>query len=408
MSIRKTYFVPLIPKYFSLSVLAFCSVAASCVVSTAQAVEGYPDYFLDREQTIFIHGVVCGDFKNPRSLKPSGVYTNSKTIETGTYYFGSKYGNYSYTFAPLEGQPDYVMKRGLLTNGVTDKTKMKIDLCIVKDVNSLPAQTRRNLTVTKLMPDDPAWDKTMDQYAVITGRPAFGENQYENPRAVAGNLSHDQQVYDSNQAFLSAAQVYFDSESQRIAKELPKQLAQAIRYAHQEDGFIKNKTYPVVEKPLVWTPTSEKRYNDQLHRVNTEKAFDQVIQQNFDWLFGIVGKGNSVTETSVVTEQPSRWDGQKLIKPVTAMATFENGKSLLLDFVITSENLDVELFDSLEQIQDKSNRERNSMIVRTKKDRELVKIADAKSLDVYSPVEEVHLFFSPFRTKSLGDGYRYQ
>ncbi|MFC3151888.1 hypothetical protein ACFOEK_12680 [Litoribrevibacter euphylliae] len=408
MTIRKTSFVPVLPKHFSLSVLAFCSVAASCVVSTAQAVEGYPDHFLDREQTIFIHGVICGDFKNPRSLKPSGIYSNSQSIEMGTYYFGSKYGNFSYTMAPMEGQPDYVMKRGLLTNGETDKTKMKIDLCIVKDVPSLPAQTRKNLNTTKLEANDANWSKTMDQYAMVTGRPAFAPNQYENPRAVATNLNHDQQVYDANQAYLKAVQVHFDSESARIANDIPEKLKQAIQYAHQEDGFLKTKTYPVVEKPAVWTPTSERRYNDDMHRLNTEKAFDQVIQQNFDWLFGLVGKDNELSSVAVDTQTTSDWVGQQLKRKVIAIAKFENGKSLELDFVISSEKVDSKVFDSLDQIQEKSNRERNSMIVKAKKQRELVEVSDAQSVDVYSPLEKVHLFFSPFRSKPLGETYRYQ
>jgi len=385
------------------------ALASSLVVSSVSyGVEGYPDNYLDREKDIYIQGIVCGDFNNPRSLKPSAVYTNAENIPTGTYYFSSKYGNFSYTFAPLDGQPAYVMKRGLLRAGQTDKSQMVIDLCIVDDVPSLPAPTRKNLTQTKLTPDASNWDKTMEQYALITGRPAFGPDAYENPRAAMANANYDQQVYDANQAYLKAAQAYFDAEAERMASELPKKLENAIKYAHQEDGFLKNKTYTKVEKPLVWTPTSEKRYEDAMHRLHTEQAFDQVIQQNFDWLFALVGKENGLSSTSFDSQQKSQWNENVLERVITAKAKFDDGKELSLDFVVRSEKVDVALFDSLEMINKKSNSARNSMIVGAKKERPLVNASDANSLDVYSPTEKVHLFFSPFRMKPVGDTYRYQ
>jgi hypothetical protein len=384
------------------------ALASGVLSASSYAVEGYQDHYLDREQDIFIQGILCGDFNNPRSLKPSGVYTNSGTIETGTYYFGSKYGNYSYTLAPVDGQPDHIMKRGLLMEGQTDKSQMKKDLCIVKDVPSLPAQLRRNLSTTHLKANDANWDKTMDQYAMVTGRPAFAPGNYENPRATAKNDSHDQAVYEANQAYLSAAKVHFEDEAKRMAKQLPKKVADAVKYAHQEDGFLKTKVYRKVEKPLVWTPVAERRYNDQLRQLNTEKAFDRVIQENFDWLFRLIGKGTQVESVSVDMNQQSQWNGQVLNKTVVAKAQLDNGKMLELDFVYESEKVDAEIFDTLAVIKEKSNRERNSMIVKAKKDRPLVDSASAQSLDVYSPTEKVHLFFSPFRNKSLGDSYRYQ
>lgn len=375
------------------------------------AVEGYQDHFLDREQPIYIHGIACGDFNNPRSLKPSAVYSNAESIVEGTYYFSSKYGNFSYTLAPFsneKGPVPQIMKRGLLSNGETDKTKMKIDLCLVDKLPGLPAQILKHVSQVHLKPNDKNWSKTMDQYAMVTGRPAFAKDQYEDPRAVATNLGHDQKVYEANQAYLKAAQVHFDKEVDRMSEGLPKALEDAIKYAHQEDGFLKTKTYPVIPKPQVWTPTSERRYNDQLFQLNTEKSFDLVIQQNFDWLFKLVGKENELINTDVDSVSTSQWKGQVLTRVVTAKAHFKDGKTLALEFEYSSEKVDGESFDTLEQIQHKSNIERNSMIVKAKKDRPLLDPVMANDLDVYSPIEKIHLFFSPFRSKEIGDSYRYQ
>jgi len=115
-----------------------------------------------------------------------------------------------------------------------------------------------------------------------------------------------------------------------------------------------------------------------------------------------------LSSTSFDSQQKSQWNENVLERVITAKAKFDDGKELALDFVVRSEKVDVAIFDSLETIKKKSNSARNSMIVGTKKERPMVKASAAKSLDVYSPTEKVHLFFSPFRMKPIGDTYRYQ
>ena len=95
-------------------------VAASLIMSPSlmASVEGFKDIYLDREQPIHVHSIFCGaDLNNLRTLKNSYVYTNTPTIEEGTYYYSSAYGDFSYTFQKIEGQdPSFLMGRGLKTS----------------------------------------------------------------------------------------------------------------------------------------------------------------------------------------------------------------------------------------------------------------------------------------------------
>ena len=355
------------------------------------AVEGYNDIYLDREQDLYIQGISCGDLSQPRTLKSSVVYSNNKNIATGTYYYSSKYGNFSYTFAPLEGQPSQVMKRGLLKEGQTDKSQMVIDLCLVGPLKGLPTAITKNLQLIKLSVDDPNWSKTMDQYSMLTGRPAFSLDQYEDPRAVKRHIEHDQKVFDANQAYLAALVTQFNDDFvNNILPELPRKLDDAIKYANQEDGFVATKVYPVVEKPSVWTPTSERRYNDQLRQLAQMHEWDKVIQANFDCLFNLTGLNNSLVTTRVESEPSPKWVEQTLHRTATVFGVFENGKTLALEFTVKSSKVDAQLFDNLDQIQAKSEINRQSMIVGKKEPRVIVAVPKEGALTVYNQTEKVN------------------
>lgn len=388
-------------KYLSITVSFFIS-------SAALAVDGYQDIYLDREKEIYIHGIVCGDFNNERSLKPSAVYSNTSSLEKGTYYYSSKWGNYSYTFNFIEGKPKQLMMRGLLKEGQTNKAQMVVDTCLVGKLDGLPAKITKNLNQQILSPDDDQWDNTMAQYAMIAGRPAFAKGSYEDSRMANKYAVYDQKVYEANQAYLRTAEQRFASEFERMSQALPKKLKAAIAYAHQENGFLANKTYPVIKEPTVWTPTSERRYKDQVTRVQQGKAWDVEIQKNFDWFFTLVGKGNNLVDAKLGGTSEATWQNNVLEQRVTVLATFDEGKTLALDFIIKSSKLDSDLFDSLLMIREKSNNMRQSMLLRGKKVRPLVDSANGRKISVYSPTEKVHLFFSAFKGKAIGKNYRYQ
>jgi hypothetical protein len=204
------------------------------------------------------------------------------------------------------------------------------------------------------------------------------------------------------------AEQRFASESEKLQKDLPKKLEDAIKYALQEDGATIGKIYPTIEKPAVWTATSKQLYNDALSRQRQEMDWEKVIQDNFDWLFTVVGKDNDLKSIQLVPTQPALWNGQILKQRVTVAATFDNGKSLELDFVIKSKKVNRDVLDSLETIAVKSNAARKSIIGGTKKIRDLADLTAASSLNIYSPSKKVNLFFSPFRGNKIGDYWRYR
>ena len=144
---------------------------------SATAVEGYQDIYLDKQKDIVVHGLMCGDnLNNLNKLRPAAVFTNTPEIEKGTYYYKSAYGEYSLTFNTTENAA--VMARGLLKGGKTAKSDMEQQLCIVKDVEGLPAALRRYLKKTTIKADDENWEATMKNYELVAGKPAFGKGQY--------------------------------------------------------------------------------------------------------------------------------------------------------------------------------------------------------------------------------------
>ncbi|MGB0468906.1 MAG: hypothetical protein ACPGF7_15455 [Pontibacterium sp.] len=144
---------------------------------SALAVEGYEDIYLDKNKDITVHGVMCGDdLNNLNKLKPSYVFTNTPTIEKGTYYYSSPYGEYSFTFNHSEN--DVVMVRGLLKDGKTSKEDMDIKLCIVKDVEKFPKALRAYLKKVTIKANNPDWEKIMEDYSLVSGKPAYGKGVY--------------------------------------------------------------------------------------------------------------------------------------------------------------------------------------------------------------------------------------
>ncbi len=376
---------------------------------SAFAVEGYPDIYLDREQPVNIHSIFCGpNLKNLRALKPGYIYTNSEQIEKGTYYFSSAYGDFSYTFNSVAGQdPTQIMARGLLSGGKTQKTDMKKEICIVGKIAGLPNALTKNIGKKTLSVEDPEWDKTMVKYKMF-GKPAFGKGIYQDQRTTAKHDAQDQKVFAANQAYLAETKKLFKVELDKIIRQFPEKLTNAIKYAHQEDGFLEKKVYQVLKEPAVWTPVAKERYNDQQRRLSQEKAWDIIIQKNFDWFFALVGKSNSLESTQVLAGPAAVWNGQQLQQLATVTATFANGKTLALDFLVTSAKVPSSIFNTMSVIKKQALLVRNNPIASSKKPREPIALPAAGSLTVYTPTEKMVIFFSPFRDKNLGDNYRYQ
>jgi len=86
------------------------------------------------------------------------------------------------------------------------------------------------------------------------------------------------------------------------------------------------------------------------------------------------------------------------LQTITLSNKFNNGRMLDLIFVIKSAKVNVELFESLESIEEKSNIKRQSLDIQRNEPR--VKLAGYDNLDVYSPVNKINLFFSQFRADS--------
>jgi len=146
---------------------------------SAFAVDGYKDIYVQNDQDIYVHTIYCAEnLSNLSKLKPSVVYTNTKDIEKGTYYFNSVYGTYSSTFNTIKGQSKSVRVRGLLTKGQTLKSQMKKDICLVEKNSELPKGLNRKIQKDILKSNDPSWNQKMKRYMTYFGTPAYAKGKY--------------------------------------------------------------------------------------------------------------------------------------------------------------------------------------------------------------------------------------
>lgn len=146
---------------------------------SAFAVEGYNDIYIKSDKDIYIHTIYCGaDSRDLSSFRPSVVYTNTKSIEKGTYYFDSASGKFSQSFNKMEGESDSLRARGILLKGQTLKAQMKIELCLVDKNPKIPKILNGRIAKDILKSDDPSWNKKMKNYTLYFGKPAYAKGKY--------------------------------------------------------------------------------------------------------------------------------------------------------------------------------------------------------------------------------------
>ena len=377
-------------------------------ISTSSfAVEGYTDIYLDREKTIYIHGITCApNANNLKAFKAAVVFTNTESIEKGTYYFDSPYGKYSYTFNTTNNPA--TLNRGMLRAGQINKSQMEKNVCIVSKIQGLPAPLLRSISRTTLQADDPTWSKKMKQYTFIAGKPAYAKGIYEDTRTANKNSAAAKEIFDANQQYAKGIESLFREKFKKISNKLPQQLTDAIKYAHQETGSFEGKVYPPIKEPAVWTSLAKERYNDMSRQRSQRIEWDVITQKNFDWLFALVGQKNALKSTKLLTPSKLTWNGAILEKTATVEAVFANGKKLELDFLVKSSKVDTDIFATMPDIKKAILLSRTNAVVAYRREITPIKPPTEKSLSVYSPTRKVVIFFSDFRAKKLGDTYRYK
>jgi len=390
------------PSTVLFSILVLLSISAS-------ALQGYDDIYIDRDKSLKIHSIFCAkNLNNIAALKPTYVYTNTDTITKGTYYYSSAYGDFSYTFNTIPGTPPQVLKRGLLKQGQTKKEQMQVDVCIVDKLEGLPSKLNQSLNHKIIEPDADDYNDWMVKYAALTGKPAYSKGVYQDPRNTEKYLKHDQAVFAANQEYVAKLNIIYSEKFDIISQGLGKKLSDAIDTADQQDGFLTTKTYPTIKEPAVWTAISKERYNDQIRRLSQEKQWDIIIQQNFDWWYNLAGKGSSVKSTKITPQNP-QWllkNNAMVREQVSTLeAKLSNGKTIELDFNITSSKVDLKYFKTLADISKKADNARRSLNAFNKKPQVL---ADPESalLEVYSPTKKRIIFFSLFRETKIGQTVR--
>jgi len=143
------------------------------------AVEGYKDIYIKSNKNIYIHTIYCGDdARNLSSFRPSVVYTNTKSIEKGTYYFSSQAGDFSLTFNNIDGQAPSLKALGILTKGQTSKKQMQKKLCLVDKNPKFPKTLNGRIAKDILKSNDPQWNKKMKNYTYFFGKPAYENGKY--------------------------------------------------------------------------------------------------------------------------------------------------------------------------------------------------------------------------------------
>jgi hypothetical protein len=154
-------------------------VAFVSLYTSVFAVEGYKDIYIKSNKDIYVHTIYCAkDLSSLATLRPSVVYTNTKSIEKGTYYIGSRSGEYSTTFNKVKGESNSIRVRGILTKGQTSKAQMKQEICLVEKNQKLPKMLNKKITKDILKSNDASWNKKMKQFTNYFGQPAYAKGKY--------------------------------------------------------------------------------------------------------------------------------------------------------------------------------------------------------------------------------------
>lgn len=153
------------------------------LTTSAFAIEGYKDIYIQSDKDIYLHTIYCAkDLNNLNKLKSSVVFTNTKNIEDATYYMKSRGTTYSTTFNHIKGQASSIRIRGILSNGKTSKAQMEKQLCLVEKNPALPKMLNEKITTNIIKKDDDSWNKKMKQYIGYFGQPASDEGKYLSQR----------------------------------------------------------------------------------------------------------------------------------------------------------------------------------------------------------------------------------
>ncbi|MDC0933760.1 hypothetical protein OAR97_07900 [Arcobacteraceae bacterium] len=143
------------------------------------ATEGYKDIYIKSDKDIYVHTIYCAnDLSNLNKLRPSVVYTNTKSIENGTYYINARGTKYSTTFNKIDGQSSSIRVRGILQNGKTLKSQMEKQLCIVEKNPGLPKALNAKIATDILKSNDSNWNQKMKQFTNYFGQPASENGKY--------------------------------------------------------------------------------------------------------------------------------------------------------------------------------------------------------------------------------------
>lgn len=159
--------------------------------SSIFAVEGYKDIYITSNKDIYVHTIYCAkDLTNLSALRPSVVYTNTKSINDGTYYIKSTYinanlGEYSSTFKKIEGQSNSLRVRGILTKGQTLKSQMKKEVCLVEKSSKLPKNLNAKIKQDFIPSNDVLWNQKMERFFKFFGKPAYKKNKYLNKKQLS-------------------------------------------------------------------------------------------------------------------------------------------------------------------------------------------------------------------------------
>ncbi len=154
-------------------------VAFVFLYTSVFAVEGYKDIYVQSDKDIYVHTIYCGkDLSSLSQLRASVVYTNTQSIEKGTYYINSLVGEYSTTFNKVKGESNSIRIRGILTNGQTTEAQMKKEVCLVEKNSKLPKALNHKITQDIIKSDDPQWNKKMKGLTNYFGIPAYAKGKY--------------------------------------------------------------------------------------------------------------------------------------------------------------------------------------------------------------------------------------
>jgi len=144
----------------------------SAIAITGLFASSGKDISVDTNKDLYVHSIYCGDVSKMYTMKPAIIYTNTKEIENGTYYFKGNDLKVTMKYEEVKGFSKVVMSRTMsFKRTPSSKPYVRTDVCMIKKSKLLSKRYNSAIDVDFMKAGDTAARKDLSRYFSYFGEP---------------------------------------------------------------------------------------------------------------------------------------------------------------------------------------------------------------------------------------------